>query len=322
MNTRPHRLAPTRFQGLALLALTLLLPPSAARAGLTLEMNVIRYDHGSFSGYYFSPYLNTNSTPPNVSFGDYYIASYGSPTNGSSALYRFTTNGFNQSGGGTYGYADFDGMMHELTNGTWSISVTNSVTTNVYRFAVTANIASNSLPAVAVTFPTNGAVNITNQPQFTWQGPTNYNNLVVYYYNSSAILPVTQTSLLSSVVLYQGINNFTAHYDSNSTTDVVASVPLDNDSQPISSWVSTAHLQDYYSSQFTVGTVDVSGTSHTLVAHYTWDATNADGTASGVDSSGNGYDMNFGGSFGSQGGVHATADPAAGPRASPARNQR
>ena len=75
------------------LALTLLLPPSAARAGLTLEMNVIRYDHGSFSGYYFSPYLNTNSTPPNVSFGDYYIASYGSPTNGSSALYRFTTNG-------------------------------------------------------------------------------------------------------------------------------------------------------------------------------------------------------------------------------------
>jgi hypothetical protein len=285
---------------------------TGARAGLTLEMNVIRYHQ---YGYYFYPGLTTNTTPPNVSFGDYFIASSGQPTNGSSGLYQFSTNGFNQIGGVSYGYGDFDSMMHELTNGTWSIFVTNSVTTNVYHFTVTANINSNAMPIVSITFPADGAVNVTNQPTFTWQGPTNYSGLVVYYYNSGDSLPVTQTSLLSPIMLYQGINNFTAHYDSNSTTAVVSSVPLDNASQPISSWVSTAHLQDYSSSQFTVGTVDTSGTSHTLVAHYAWDGTNGDGTASGVDTSGNGYNMNFGGSFGGQGGANSTTNTAAGPRA-------
>src|SRR5450631_768236 len=80
----------------------------AVRAGLSLEMNVIRYDYGSFSGYEFYPYLNTNSTPPNVSFGDYYVTSLDAPTNGSSALYHFDTNGFNQIGGSTWGYGDFN----------------------------------------------------------------------------------------------------------------------------------------------------------------------------------------------------------------------
>ena len=296
--------------GILVAALGLLAAP-AARAGLTLEMNVIRYHQ---YGYYFSPNLNTNSTGPSVPFGDYFVTSYGYPTNGSSASYQFTTNGFNQNGGISWGYGDFDSMMHELANGNWFIFVTNSVTTNVYHFTVTANISSNDLPYVMITFPTDGAVNVTNQPTFTWQGPTNYSDLLVYQGPNSAYLPVTQTSWLGPV-LYQGINSFTAHYDSNSTTAVVSSIPRDNLSNPISSWVSTAHLQDYSYSQFTVGTVDPSGTSHTLVAHYTWDATNADGTASGVDNSGNGDNMNFGGGFGAQGGANSTTDPAAGPRA-------
>ena len=75
------------------------------------------------------------------------------------------------------------------------------------------------------------------------------------------------------------------------------------------------HLQRLRSSQFTVGTVDTSGTSHILVAHYAWDGTNSDGSASGADSSGNGYDMNFGGGFGGAGGANSMTDPAAGPRA-------
>jgi hypothetical protein len=294
-----------------IIAAVVLAGAPAVRAGLTLEMNVIRYD---YYGYYFSPYLNTNTTPPSVPFGDYFVTSSGQPTNGSSALYHFTTNGFNQVGGGPWGYGDFNSMLHELTNGNWSIFVTNSVTTNVYHFTVTASITSNALPNVVVTFPTNGAVNVTNQPTFTWQGPANYSDLVVYEYNNSPYLPVTQTSWLGPSVLYQGINNFTAHYDSNSTTAVVSSVPT-NASGPISSWVSTAHLQDYYSSQFTVGTVDTSGTSHTLVAHYPWDGTNNDGTVSGVDTSGNGYNMDFSGSYGPQGGVNSTTTAMAGSRA-------
>ncbi len=284
---------------------------SSARAGLSLEMNVIRYHQ---YGYYFSPNLTTNTTPANVTFGDYFIASSGYPTNGSSSLYHFDSNGFNQVSGGSSGYGDFDGMIRELTNGLWSIFVTNTVTTNVYRFKVTCNISSNDLPYVSITSPADGAVNVTNRPTYIWQGPTNYNNLVLYYYNSGITLPVTQTSLLSSV-LYQGLNSVTPHYDSNSTTAVVSSVPTNNAAQAISSWVSTAHLQDYSSSEFTVGAVDTSGTGHTLVAHYPWDGTNANGSASGADTSGNGYHMNFGGSFGSQGGTNSNTDPAAGPRA-------
>lgn len=300
------------FRALVFVAIITGFGVMTVRAGLTLELNVIRYHQ---YGYYFSPNLNTNSSALSVPFGDYYITSSGYPTNGSSALYHFDTNGFNQSGGSSWGYGDFDGMRHELTNATWSIFVTNSVTTNVYHFAVTANITSNDLPYVSITSPANGAVNVTNRPTFTWHGPTNYNNLVVYYFNNANTLPVTQTSLLSPTVLYLGMNNFTAHYDSNSTTAVVSSVPTNIASQPISSWVSTAHLQDYATCQFSVGTVDPSGTSHTLVARYAWDGTNLDGTASGVDTSGNGYDMNFGGNYGSQGGADSTATAAVGPRA-------
>jgi RHS repeat-associated protein len=298
-----------------------LLVTTGARAGLTLEMDLVRYNYGDNYYYYFFPYLSTNTTPPNVSFGDYYVTSPGFPTNGATALYHFDTNGFNQVGGGAGGFSLFDApdfnssFIKSLTNGQWSIFVTNSTTTNVYYFTVTANIDSNSLPNVVITFPTNGAVNVTNQPTFTWQGPTNYSDLVVYEGNNSPYLPVTQTSWTSPSALYQGINNFTAHYDNYSTTAVVSSIPLDNDSNPISSWVSTSHLQTYFDSQFTVGTVDTSGTSHTLVAHYAWDGTNADGTASGADRSGNGFDMNFAGSFGAQGGVNWTTDAEAGPGA-------
>ena len=282
-----------------------------AHAGLSMEMNVIRYDQ---YGYAFYPNMTTNTSGATVPFGDYYVTSFSHPTNGAWQSYRFDTNGFNFTGGGNYGYGDFDGMRHELTNGTWSISVTNAASTNIYHFTVRVNISSNDLPLVAITSPTNGAVNVTSQPTYTWQGPTNYSDLVLYYYNNSPYLPVTQTSQLSSV-LYQGLNSVTAHYDSNSTTAVISSVPTNSAAQPISSWVSTDHLQDYASSTFTVGMADPSGTSHALVAHYTWDNTNNDGTASGADSSGNGYNMNFGGGYGSHGGVDSTTTTAAGPRA-------
>ena len=302
--TRTHRLL-----RLGLFTALCLLAVPGARAGLTLEMNVICSGQNN---YYFYPFLTTNTTPPNVLFGDYCIASADAPNSGASAYYHFTTNGFNQFNGVTWGYGDFNSMMYELTNGTWSLFVTNTVTTNVYHFTVTANIDSNSLPPVTITFPANGAVNVTSQPDFTWQGPTNYGGLVVYEFNNSANLPVTQTNWPSPGVLYQGKNFFTAHYDSNSVTAVVSSVPVDDASHSIPGWVSTVHLQDFTTVQFSVGTPDVSGTTHTLVAHYPFDATSGPVLNAAVDTSGNGYDMSFGSGFGSQGGVDLTSDSEAG----------
>jgi len=299
----------SRWMNVGLCVTFLLLAAASVRAGFTLEMNVIRYD---LNGWYFSPNLMTNTAAPSVPFGIYNVTSYDYPTNGTSALYQFSTNGFNQIGGGSYGYGDFDSMAHELTNGVWFIYVTNAVVTNVYQFTVGLNLTSNGLPAVTVTFPPNGATAITNQPAFAWQGPTNYSDVAVYEPNNSTYLPATQTNWSSPSVLLEGLNTFTVHYDYYSTTTVVASVPLDAGLNPISSWISTSHLQDYISSTFTVGTVDTSGTAHTLVAHYPFDATSGPVLAAAVDTAGNAYNLTYSGSYGAQGGADLTADSAAG----------
>jgi uncharacterized repeat protein (TIGR03803 family) len=226
-----------------------------ARAGLTMEMDLILFDNT----YSFSPNLGTNAAAPAVPFGNYLVVSPGWPTNGANALYHYDANGFNQVGGGSYGFADFDApdfndsFIKNITNGQWSIFVTNSAVTNVYYFTVTANIGSNSIPSVTIIYPPNNALNVTNQPTFLWQGgPTNYSDLVLYQGPNSAFLPVTQTSYFGFMAA-NGLDNFNVHYDHYSTTDVVSSVPLNGASQPLSSWVSTAHLQDISTSQFTVG---------------------------------------------------------------------
>src|ERR1017187_8347389 len=103
MNISPSSLFHRRLRLVILASVLGFLAAPAARAGLTLEMNVIRYHQ---FGYYFAPNLGTNSAAPTVPFGDYYITSSGYPTNGTSAFYHYDTNGFNQIGGGSYGYGD------------------------------------------------------------------------------------------------------------------------------------------------------------------------------------------------------------------------
>lgn len=278
-----------------------------ARAGLNCEMDVIRF---SQYGYYFSPYVTTNGIQ-DLPYGDYNFVSPGWPTTGASALYHFDSTGFNQTGGYPWGFGDYYSMAYQLTNSAWFVYVTNSVTTNVYHFTVTLNTSSNDFPYVDITFPTNGAVAVPSNATFTWQGgPTDYSDLLVYN-PYGTYLPINQTSWQPPPMPY-GSQTFTVHYDSNSTTCVVSSQPVDNGSHPISSWSSTGHLQDYDMSQFTVGVLDASGTFHSLVGHYPFDATSGQVLGSAQDTSGYGYGMSFESTYGAEGGINLTNDSAVG----------
>jgi len=248
-----------RFLSLLVLVLSLglfaALPP-VAHAGLNMEMDLV--NENNF--YTFYPILTTNSAAPAVPFGDYFVASPGWPTNGVGSLFQCDTNGFNQvPGGGNYGFNVFDApdfnssFIKNITNGIWSIFVTNTITTNIYHFAVTAGLVSNSMPQVVILYPPNNALNVTNQPTFLWQGgPTNYTDLVLYQDANNLNLPVTQTSYFGFTA-NPGLDGFNVHYDLLSTTAVVCSAPTNSAGSLLSSWVSTAHLQDLASSQFTVG---------------------------------------------------------------------
>ena len=228
-----------------------------ARAGLNMEMDLVNENNS----YTFYPILTTNSASPAVPSGDYFVASPGWPTNGAGSLFQCDTNGFNQvpGAGGNYGFNVFDApdfnssFIQNITNGMWSVFVTNTVTTNVYHFTVTASIVSNSIPQVVILYPPNNALNVTNQPTFLWQGgPTNYTDLALYQDANSLSLPVTQTSYFGFTA-NPGLDGFNVHYDLISTTGVVCSAPTNSAGSPLSSWVSTAHLQDLASSKFTVG---------------------------------------------------------------------
>jgi Concanavalin A-like lectin/glucanases superfamily len=271
----------------------------AARAGLTVDIHLY---HDTI-GYYFYPYLNANTNTPGFPNGNYMIASPQIPTNGSQLQYQATNNTLSYATGGGNYYYDFNSFLYGITNGQWSIWVTNATSTNQYKFIVTVTgVTSNSFDApTVVVFPANGAQFVTNQPLFQWTGPANWAGALNvsdyfidtngnYNYEAAASLPPNQTSWPCPVVLTDGTNNFSADYTSNVTAQIVASTPLNNAAQPISAWISTATLETSYNSQFTVGTpiLGNSNGGHTNIAHYTFDNSGN----LGQDSSGNGNDLN------------------------------
>ena len=232
----------------------------AARAGLTMEVDVNRGNYQGYQYYQFSCNLSTNSTPPNVSFGDYFVVSPGWPANAnaSATLFHFDATGFNQVSSTGNGFSLFDStnfsdsLIQNITNGQWTIFVTNAVTTNVFHFAVTANIDSNAIPLVSIIYPPNNALNVTNQPTYLWQSPTHYSEQILYTPSSGYELPVTQQSY-SGDTLAAGLNSITVDTYYLSTTGVVSSVPTNSAGSPLSGWVSTWHVWDYANVQFTVG---------------------------------------------------------------------
>lgn len=259
MKSLPHALNHPRMLAL-LVSFMALFAAGSVHAGLTMEVDLNRGNYQGSQSYGFGCTLNTNSTPPNVSFGDYFVVSPGWPTNANAAayLFHFDSNGFNQVSANNNGFSLFDStnfsdsFIQNITNGQWSIFVTNATTTNVYFFTVTANIGSNAIPLVSIIYPPNNALNITNQPTYLWQSPTNYDEQVLYTPISSYVLPVTQQGF-SGDTLPAGTNNITVDTYYLSSAGVVSSVPTNSAGSPISGWVSTWHVWDYANVQFTVG---------------------------------------------------------------------
>ena len=256
----------------------------AARAGLTIDVHFYQSP-----GIFCLPYLSTNTVTPNDPSSSYFISSP------SGSIHGELNAGAPFSNPGSGGFNTLGDLIQELTNGNWTLLVTNNTSTNQYSFKVSVSgVTTNMFSLVTIVFPASGAVFVTNTPIFTWQGPTNWQGTLSVFddftdtngddFNEvSAGLPPAQMNLPSPVMLPDGTNLLIVDYQYNVTATVIASTPT-NASQSLSGWVSTATLETYNESQFIVGSPPVSASNggHTLVAHYTFD----DANNLGADSSG------------------------------------
>jgi hypothetical protein len=273
---------------------------SIARAGLTFELDIYVQNQGN--QYVFYTPLFTNSTPPAAPLGSYFISSPHWPTNGSTRAFQLAADGLSDisADDSEFGYGDFASAVQQITNGTWTILFTNTTTTNLYTFTVSAsNATSNTLPATLITFPMDGSVILSDQTSFTWQGPTSWpihgdaSAYDINGYYQYASLPAAQTNWnVDSILPVQTNYTFNLHYVTNYTSPVfVATTPLNtNTLQPISGWVTSNVLETGSSVNFTV--VPSRGTSyqgHTLFAHYTFE----DNNLFVHDFSGHGNDMSY-----------------------------
>jgi hypothetical protein len=291
MKTTLHAIL-TRRSGFGLLTLAacLLLAPSS-RAGLTVDLHLYNNDNIFFA----FPLLSTNTVTSNDPANTYFVSSPLGSIHGE--LDAGST--FAQASSSVFD--NLEDLAQELTNGNWTLLITNALSTNQYSFTVTfTGVTSNQFAPVIILFPTNGAIFITNTPVFVWLGPTNWPGTLDVnesftdpngnnYGEASASLPPGQTNWACPVVIPDGTNNFGANYKSNVTALVVANTPTNHLLQPLGGWVSTATLETYNNSQFIVGqpAPSISGGGHTNVAHYSFD----DSDNLGQDSSGNGNDL-------------------------------
>lgn len=250
---------------------------TSGQAGLTFEVRLIRDSQGD--SYSFYTPIETNATAPAAPFGTYLIRSPQQPANGTWRMFDLTAGGVSNESGGSSSYNNFASVMNQITNGTWTITVTNSSTTNNYAFTVSApNMNSNLLPATSVTFPANGTSGVTNRPNFTWQGPASWGvnidafTFIEGNFNQYANLPAAQTSWTPPTPLSSGANrSFYVRYITNYTSALfVATTPLHTvSSQPIAGWISRSGLESASWVDFSVAAA--AGGSTTLFGHYTFD---------------------------------------------------
>ncbi len=273
----------------SLLGVWLLVSGSYARAGLTFQVTLYRYN----GGYAFYTPISTNALLPDAPFGSYFVNSPHQPTNGAHREFVYSTNGFNLVSGGESFYGDFDSAKQQM-EGEWSIIVTNETATNHYKFTVSVpDLTSNLLPATLVTFPADGATGVTNRPTFTWEGPTDWPVNGDAYFNNDdysfflyASVPPTQTEWTPPDPAPAEHANFYLQYQTNYVTSLVnATTPLStNTSEALAGWDTATTLQSIGTLGFGVMLPPSAPGGLNLVAHYSFE----DGGVAPHDFSGQG----------------------------------
>jgi len=292
----------------------LVLDATNVRAGLQIDMHL-------YGSYFCFPWISTNATTPSPTNTAYFVWSRSSTINSG---IHFQLNPDNTiAGSGSSFFSDYQAFIHEITNGNWTLLVTNAVSTNQYTFKVTvpSTITSNLFAPVNITSPTSGQINVSSTPTFTWTGPAGWAGSLNVWDDSvdnndthsrvtDASLTPDHTSWPSPVTLPNGTNSFSVQYTSNATAIVIVSTPVDSLSHPFPGFSFVSTLETDGGQEFFVGApASPSALGHTNIAHYTFD-NSASTFALGLDSSPNGNDL---GTYSYWGPVHTnSADTVAG----------
>jgi hypothetical protein len=301
MNTLTSTVVRRLFQPFCLAFALGLCSATAVRAGLAFTVDLY-VAGGTFV--FYTP-MNTNGIGADAPLGNYTITSPGQPTNGSWRQFTYDTNGFNTTDGGENNYSILADALRQITNGLWTLTLTNATTTNTYHFAVSlpGGLTTNQLPVTLITSPADGANNLTNQPTFTWAGqPTNWpvtgsiylnqylNNSSFYYPDNVATTQTSWTIPVPIPASNPGSDTYVnLNYVTNYTSDLfVATAPTNiSNGQAIAGWAYNSTLESGANVSFTVAASPASSSGHTLVAHYAFD----DNGNLGLDSSPNGNDL-------------------------------
>jgi hypothetical protein len=259
---------------------------TGARAGVTIQIQIYNYDN-----YYFvQPWLSGNSIAPLCPVGIYTVSPPNFPASGTAMQFQSTDGlslNYLTSIINSPDFTDLPSTMAAITNGHWTLQITNAASTNTYTFTVSAPpLPADTLAAAIISFPIEGTTYVPALPDFTWQGPPNWEGTLIVddvtndslgngYLQASASLPPAQTNWTPAVRLPNGTNQLEVAYSSNASSIIVASMPLDPLSNPLlsqpSSWVSTALMETWGLSEFSVTAAPAPAggqQGHTLIAQY------------------------------------------------------
>ena len=267
-----------------------LLFSDAARAGLSLQIDIIDEANGYFT---CNPILTTNANPPDSTPVTY------------DQVYSPHTN---IVGGLGDGHTEnrppflFAALVQEITNTNWTL-VQNVGATNehTYHFIISVtNFTTNPFVTPVITYPLDGATGVSNAPALQWTGPTDWDSLTLFVFSDDfsitrfyAPSPGT-TNFVVSPPLPAGHYYFQANYTLSSTpATFVASTPKDASNNAAAGWVSLpVQYSDGTQNGFTVVAPPLfvfTNADPALVAYYTFN----DPNNLGADNSGNGNTLDY-----------------------------